>query len=179
FSHRLLRAAVSTAVAAMLRPTELCPRVLSRPERVLRVRDVIWPTAARDHFVLSLSITKCDQFGEGATVHVAWPFAVAAMRDYLRGRPQALPNDPLFVFQDGGLLSANALRRLSEKLLRRCGVDTSQYRGLSFRAGGATSMAAAGVNHGLIKQLGRWRSNQYLRYVDTPASALNAASRRL
>ena len=48
-----------------------------------------------------------------------------------------------------------------------------------FRIGAATAAAAAGLPPWQIKNLGRWTSDCYERYVGTPASVLAAASKAL
>ena len=65
------------------------------------------------------------------------------------------------------------------------GRDPQRYSGISFRRGGASTAADLGGNHELIKELGDWKSDAYLRYVrrptidrlSLPTLLANAASR--
>jgi hypothetical protein len=50
--------------------------------------------------------------------------------------------------------------------LREIGVDPSRYSGHSFRRGGATFAHRLGVDPLLIKHMGDWRSDAYMRYID-------------
>jgi hypothetical protein len=56
----------------------------------------------------------------------------------------------------------NALRHC----LNEIGVDPSKYSGHSFRRGGATFAHRLGVDPLLIKRMGDWRSDAYMRYID-------------
>jgi hypothetical protein len=44
--------------------------------------------------------------------------------------------------------------------------NAHQYKGHSFRRGGATSLARAGVQEHTIKKMGRWKSSAYQLYID-------------
>jgi hypothetical protein len=44
-------------------------------------------------------------------------------------------------------------------------MDVSASRGVSYRQGGASAMAAAGIPDSVIKSSGRWAGSSYLRYI--------------
>ena len=64
-------------------------------------------------------------------------------------------------------------------LLLRIGLNDANYAGHSFRMGAATAAAAAGVEDHVIKDLGRWSSDCYSRYIRTDSDIIKRAQRRL
>ena len=67
------------------------------------------------------------------------------------------------------LCPANLMNFVSP-LLRLTGLDPHHYSGHSFRIGGATSTAVAGLNDYEIKLLGRWSSDCCRCYIRSPLS---------
>jgi hypothetical protein len=45
------------------------------------------------------------------------------------------------------------------------GFDSTKFGTHSLRIGGATALAVAGTPHHIIQQFGRWKSNQFLKYI--------------
>ena len=92
------------------------------------------------------------------------------MKQYLALRlPQA---GPLFVNAVGKQLTKQALRIETRKLLAQAGFSASNYVGHSYRISAATTAAAAKLPSWLNKTLGRWSSDCYKRYIQTPSSTL-------
>ena len=174
-ADRLHFAAIATAVSGLFRIGELTvTRMKSADEqRRLRLSNLGWKGA---YFDVTLLASKTDPFREGVTVHVLHPIAVRAMALYLTQRSTALQSGS-FLFADGHgqPLSRSALLAATKAFLSKAGVPTSGYSGLSFRRGGATSLANAGVPDRLIKTLGRWRSWAYEVYIETSIDQLKAA----
>ena len=56
-------------------------------------------------------------------------------------------------------------------VLKHCGYDEFQFSGHSYRKGGATSLAEAGVAEWIIQLLGRWTSGAYKLYIATPVTS--------
>ena len=81
---------------------------------------------------------------------------------------------PLFQFQDGTSLSRNKLVAITKRLIQELDLDLTLYSGHSFRRGGATTAATAGFAAWELiqKQIGRWNSDAYHRYIQTPLSTL-------
>lgn len=168
-----MMAAWSIATAGLLRGNEFAA-VYNEPERAPRLRDL---TFADGHARLHLRISKTDQFGRGTDVHIAYPPALADLRAYLATRTTLDPAAPLFATASGKPLALRAVMLAAHAALVRAGVDLSKYRGLSFRRGGASSLAIAGVPDRVVRQLGRWKSSAYVRYIDMPlASIVDAAA---
>ena len=86
---------------------------------------------------------------------------------------------PLFMFANGVCLSRQLLIRYTRVYLILAGIDPQLYTGHSYRIGGATSAAAAGMADWEIKVLGRWTSDTYQRYIRTPTSLLVGFANRM
>lgn len=75
-------------------------------------------------------------------------------------------NDPLFAFRDAN----GRLQALTKKaFLRSCNEDWKSHNvprmtGHCFRIGGTTHYLLSGVSPDIVKALGRWRSDAFLRY---------------
>jgi hypothetical protein len=65
------------------------------------------------------------------------------------------------------------------QLLLACGLDSTGYSGHSFRRGGATAASRVGIPGEEIKQLGRWSSNAFERYIEPHVSTKLANIQRL
>ena len=89
--------------------------------------------------------------------------AVTALTDFLnvRGRQPG----PLFC----SVLQKPLPRCTFDSQLRRClnfcDLDTSLYKGHSFRIGATTFRAEQGDSDAQIRALGRWKGNAFLRYI--------------
>ena len=57
-------------------------------------------------------------------------------------------------------------------LLNSIGLDSSKYAGHSLRRGSSTVCALHRIEDHVIQKLGRWSSNCYQRYIDTPKSVI-------
>ena len=128
-----------------------------------------------------IKASKTDPFRMGVDVYVGKTgnqlCPVAAMLAYLIARG-AGPG-PLFRFQDGKPLTRVRLVAKVREALAAAGVDHTPYSGHSFRSGAATTAAKRGIGDATIKMLGRWKSNAYQLYIQTPRGQLAAISRRL
>ena len=65
-------------------------------------------------------------------------------------------------------LTYSKFNRALSALLDACDLEASKYSDNSFRRGGASFAAACGIPPHLIKLQGDWKSDAYLRYIDTP-----------
>lgn len=167
-----MMAAFSFATAGLLRGKEFAA-VPGEPDRVPLVRDLSITTSSA---TLRLRTSKTDPFGRGALVRVAQPAAISDLHRYISMRPALLPEAPLFATTDGKPLPLRRVMAALRVLLHRAGIDTTGWRGLSFRRGGATSLAVAGVPDRMIKELGRWRSWIYSTYIETGEQPLLLAA---
>ena len=85
---------------------------------------------------------------------------------------------PLFTFNDGHPLTRQQLSSMFQSILHTAGYTVS-YSGHSFRIGAATAAADRRVADHLIKTLGRWFSDAYQIYINTPVSFIVHVSRQL
>jgi site-specific recombinase XerD len=119
--------------------------------------------------LVTLDQSKTDPFRKGCTVRVyanggvACPFT--AFHEYMARVKSRRNHQPVFVHQDGRKVERQWVTNQLRKHLGALGYDPYQYAGHSFRKGGATSLAEAGVPDSLIKEAGRWKSVTYQRYI--------------
>ena len=83
----------------------------------------------------------------------------------------------LFFYADGRPLTRQ-LSSTVQSILHSAGYP-GLYSGHSFRIGAATTAAARGIPDHLIKTLGRWSSNAYQLYIQTPVGSLTQVSSQL
>ena len=143
-----------------------------RCDEIINIRccDIVFKP---DVMVVNLPKSKTDQLREGASVLVARTGAhtcpVAMMERYFsmasldhssvdyvfRGTVSTKSGERL---RKSGKLSYTRVRELMLSKLSSLGFDARQFGMHSFRAGGATAAANAGVPDRLFKRHGRWRS---------------------
>lgn len=133
---------------------------------------------------LTLLVSKTDPFRQSVTIHVGHHVPVQAMLEYLQLHP-AIANQsaPLFVLDSTRTplqpLDRHNMIETTRRVLSLLHLPQDEYHGHSFRKGGATSLAAAGVSDSMIQTLGRWRSDCYKIYIATGVETLLAASRKM
>ena len=92
------------------------------------------------------------------------PFCpVQAMLDYckLRGTHAG----PLFCHSDTSPITVGQFNTELHRCLSFCGLDTSRYKGHSFRIGAACHAAEKGFSDAQIRTLGRWKSDAFKLYI--------------
>jgi hypothetical protein len=181
---RLVRAVMWVASAGLFRIGELVVENKSaKPnaiDRLLCVRDL--KVAQLQPLVMSIHLraSKTDVFRHEVDVNIYNATALAALSTYLNARPTPLtPGSALFCTADGHPLTRKQLLSTAAALLQRAGINTSQYSGISFRRGGATSLSSAGIQDHMLKTLGRWLGWSYTRYIETPIQSMVDATRNL
>ncbi len=143
--------------------------------RHLSVADIAVDSHSNPTMVaVRLRVSKTDQFGTGVTIYLgrtSGPICpVTAILQYLAARPPG--NGPLFITDQATPLTKAWFICKVKEALGQAGIDSSSYKGHSFRIGAATTAAACGLNEGLIKTLGRWASSAYQAYIRIPPSDL-------
>ena len=124
---------------------------------------------ARTPRVLRVAIkqSKTDPFRHGIDLFIGRTSTdlcpVAALLSYLvvRGRSPG----PLFRYADGRVLTRQRFVKAVRDALEEAGLTLDKYCSHSFRIGAATTAAARGIEHSVIKTLGRWKRLAYLEYV--------------
>ena len=188
-----LRCAIVLAFFALFRRSDMFPATPGAfdPEFDMCVGDVSWEYIdGVRHLIITLKYSKVDRAGAGDQI-VLGPGAgglciVEEMWAYLqRWRRGAAATAPLFVDGQGAAIGFHKHAALIAAAIRAIGEDPSAYTSHSWRIGGATAAAAAGIPELLIQQLGRWRSLCFKIYTRRDkrlhggAAALMAAARPL
>jgi len=130
----------------------------------------------REYIALNIQTSKTDQASHGITLYTGHAnhkvCAVCAMKANLRVQRQQSTSttSPLFRLSTGFAMSRQDLKTFLSTLLRLLNIPSEHYSTHSFRIGGATSAAVAGLKDYEIKMLGRWTSDCYKRYIRSPIS---------
>ena len=114
--------------------------------------------------------SKTDPFRIGCAVRVGstglLSCPVMALYNFISVHPSMA--GPLFTFQDGTYLTrAYVSRLIGDSLPQLPHANTH-----SFRIGGATAAASAGIANSTIQILGRWSSDAYRQYLRLPDSVI-------
>ena len=162
----MLWAASTSAFFGLLRSSEYtCPTSASYIPATL-LRSHLSFNSDFSRATLHLPFSKTDPFGRGASVQltaIPSPFCpVSALAHYTAARRSS--SGPLFIFSDGAFLTRAHLAGI----LRAVFPLQSDIHTHSFRIGGATALASAGVPEYLIQIMGRWSSDSFLRYIHIP-----------
>ncbi|CAG2240943.1 unnamed protein product [Mytilus edulis] len=179
----MLRTACIVAFYGFLRCGEFTVSKASQfdPHINLCIEDVVFHS---DLVVLKLKQSKTDPFRKGINIQLhklgqlICPYTI--LLEYIQIRKEFSPTnqtDPLFITIDKKPLERQYFITCIKKVLDICGFNSSHYNGHSFRIGAATSAGKAKIEDHLIKTLGRWTSDSYIRYIRvTPASIKTAQS---
>jgi hypothetical protein len=182
YDDTLFWAACCTGFFGFLRSGEFTTATGKFDSRVhLSVAD-LWIDRHVDPKVIFLRIkcAKTDPFRQGHTIRLGLSghvvCAVRALLQYLQLRGGEA--GPLFRHANGSPLTSATLTVWLRNAVSRAGIE-GNFSGHSFRIGAATSAAAAGIPDHLIKTLGRWFSNAYQLYIQTPNHMLEAIPERI
>ena len=178
FHQLLLRTMSSLAFFGLLRCSEYTSSSRSSYDALttLLVQDVSFNI---DFLLMMITIksSKTDPFRTGCTIRVAavnTPVCpVSLMREYLRCHPTGF--GPLFVWRTGQFL----IRHDVVLMLRRCFPGVHNINTHSFRIGGASAAASAGIPDSQIQILGRWSSDAYRRYLHLGEDSVRALGQAL
>ena len=125
-----------------------------------------------------IKCSKTDQFRQGYTIRLGIAgkdiCAVWALLHRLRRGGAG----PLFCHSTGSPLMRATLTTWLRNAVARAGLQ-GNFSGHSFPIRAATSAAAAGIPDHLIKTLGRWFSNAYQLYIQTPNHIIETAPARI
>lgn len=163
--RRLWWAVSLLAFYGLLRSAEYCCHAKSKfiTETTLLISDL---QISQDMLVVRIRQSKTDPFHYGQSVTIGATNTafcpVAAMRAYLQCRG-FIPG-PLFVFNDGSFLTRPDL----SNFLTQCFPLIQNINTHSFRIGGASALALAGVPIYAIQAMGRWKSDCFRIYLRFP-----------
>jgi hypothetical protein len=184
YDNQMIITAMSTATAGLMRIGELT--ITDKPERTLLFKHV---ARVPNGYRITLPFSKTDQYGHQSTVLIGDTNTIKCIDTYINNNNKInnnnnnsnsrnnRSNDVFFTYMNGTALTRSSLINTVNKLLKD--IHVPPHRGVSFRAGGATSLAANGVDTSVIKKLGRWRSNAVERYLRTNEDQLLLQSSRV
>lgn len=178
FDAVLMWAVFTAAHWLLLRVGEYTPKAFDR-EAYPRLQHI---TFSSKRFALMLFNTKtCSgSVSVHGTATGGVTCAVTAMHTYLQLRSLWFNNSmhaeaPLFMNSSGLAVSRSHVAAQLSSSLASAGFDAQLFSSHSFRRGGATTLAAAGVAASTIKTMGRWTSYCYQLYVETSVEQIEAA----
>jgi integrase len=164
-----IAAALMLAHDGLLRTAELLS---------LQVRHLSW-SRSRRHLTISIDRSKCNQAGppEVITLHDYGNYSGYRLVDSWIDK-LGISNIPLaYIFPSSTNrykrtteymvfvpLKHNTWRSIIKSVLRRNSIDATNYSGHSLRAGGATDLFRSKVPLAIISKMGRWASNEVLKY---------------
>ena len=90
---------------------------------------------------------------------------VYLLSEYINIRGQF--SGPLFCWPDASPITRSFFVTALKVDLQFCDLDISHYKTHSFRIGAASWAAAKGMSDTQIRDFGRWKSNVFLRYIQT------------
>ena len=160
----MLLAACLTAFFGLLRVSEFsCPTTSRFDPTIHLLRSDVSFNLNYSLMTIRIKGSKTDPFRRGVSVRIAATFdticPVGAMRNFLALR--GLKDGPLFQFRDGKFLTRHKVYLLLEQSLPSV-PDLNTH---SFRIGGASAALTAGASDSMIRIMGRWSSDCYLRYL--------------
>ena len=159
----LLRSAITLAFFGLLRSSEYTVQSVRQFEATytLLISDVHFSPNGNIVFV-NIKSSKTDPFKVGVLVRIGAIgndiCPVHSLRLFLQHCQHN--SGPLYTFTNGQYLTRSYLSQLIQQIWPNSNLNTH-----SFRIGGASSAAAAGISDSTIQILGRWSSNAYHRYI--------------
>ena len=164
YDSLLFKAMFTTAFFGLLRVGEIA-YTSSTQSHTLQFENVL-TSGPPVRYTLILKSFKFSQGGE-ARIRLqrnstgACP--VQHLGNYLAVR--SLQPGPLFCLPDNTPVTRTRFTGVLSKVIKSLGLDTQIYKSHSFRIGGATYAAQLGFSDAEIRQLGRWRSNAFKKYI--------------
>jgi integrase len=171
-------AIASLATAGLFRLGELVPYKVKDDPVLLSKR--VWVT--KEGVWVHLPRSKTDPLGKHPPMFIAKNDGLACPRLWIMrmraGRKQC-PDQPTFLSARSRQVTREWVLKRVNTMMKRAGLGGQSYSGHSFRRGGTTSLAAAGVPDHIISKLGRWKSATYQIYVAASPDRLAAAQRAM
>jgi hypothetical protein len=169
YSQILFKALFLFAFGAFARIGELVCTTPENLENVVQLRDVTLSSNNGEVTAIHVRFRKYKHNSQGVPKVICFGpgccklSAVVAVVEYLKNRP-ASPG-PFFVSNMGTPLRRNTFDVTLQRCLRLCNLDSTHYKGHSFRIGAATAAAERGLSDAQIRTMGRWQSNAFLKYI--------------
>lgn len=166
YTDSLLEAVFLTAFYGFLR----CGEYTTRTENFDPSLDLTYSNLSfgSQYFIIHLKRSKTDKNAKGTPIIIAQTGTVfcpfSSMTRYLRWRPHASPDDPLFVTDKGKAMTRSWFAARLRLVCQSCDLSPELYTAHSFRIGASTT-AATLAPVSTLKAMGRWSSDAYERYI--------------
>ena len=150
------------------------------PSHGLTLSDVSLQSSPQQILMIHLSSSKTDPFRKGVTIklfplnNILCPLQAYNKYMELRRHMDSRPASPFFLMPSLTPLTRKEFCTFLQGVLQGIG-GTSHIKPHSFRIGAATSAAKANIPDHLIKTLGRWSSDSYVRYIRIHQTTLQQA----
>ena len=184
YNNTMIWAACCIAFFGFLRSSELTvPAQDTYDSNIhLSVQDIAVNNKSAPTMVrIRIKQSKTDPFRQGVDIYLGRTnnnvCPVTAILPYLALRGNA--SGPLFMLHDGRLLTRQIFSSILDSLLKELHLNQEDFNTHSFRIGAATSAKAANISDTHIQMLGRWKSNAYKLYIQTPPQQLANLSKVL
>lgn len=153
------------AQRAFLRIGEILPSCAEDVKKVLQIEDV---HIEKTRVMISLIRFKNNAKQGTQSIHLtaqATCCPVKLTKRYLKFRGKE--PGPFFAYPNGFPYLRGNFDKMLEKTVKAAGYNVSQIKGHSFRIGGATQAAIEGKSDAWIRNMGRWTSDAYRKYIRT------------
>ena len=168
YDQVMIRAAFTLAFHAFLRVGEIVPKSRKDLNRVVQLSDIHWQNGKKRALLTLYKFKNSRKQGaqtimlRGAAKSRSSPCAVKALRKFcsMRGTKPG----PLFMIRQEPLWRRQFDKHLAA-VVKFCGFSPAVFKGHSFRIGAATEAAAQGFSDSQIRNLGRWQSDAFKKYV--------------
>ena len=160
----LFKTVFSMAYFGLFRVSELVGTNLH--DRALTKNDVVLERNA-SAVLIQLRVTKTNQIGSPTSIRISQNTENSVMFGLLKTYMSLLPTKAYFFFchADKKPLTRYQFSSVLSKACKLTGFSSKTIKSHSFRIGRATDLAIRNVPDDVIKQLGRWSSNSYARYI--------------
>ena len=188
FIDTLMSAVCTTAFFGFLRCGEFTSNGHFNPHIGLALSDLSFKPDLQSATEVSLRIkvSKTDPFRESCTIQLYCtnvPLCpVCSLVRYAKmcsNSTQRHAQSPFFMLPNGAALTRSDFITRMRHALHVLGFPSHMYAGHSFRIGAATSAARAQLPDHIIRTLGRWSSDCYIRYIRSSKQTISSALERL
>ena len=177
----MLSAAMRLGTSALLRTGEFAVANPRQPDPHRLIQSDF--TVGTSYHLLRLRASKTDPFREGVSIPLLASELDTAMIRYDKFLTRK-DDAPLFTWSSGLPLGRDEIVAAASQLVSAAGVpwknaEGVHCRGVSFRKGGASSLASVGTPDRVIQIVGRWKSGVFRQYIHESMDDLAAYFKRL
>ena len=165
----LFQAVFTLAIFGLFRVSELVWSSAKDPDRPLQMLDIKFRQDGKATKVVHIYLRKSKSNLDGRTELIEiYPVdsvvcPVKALTCYLKHRLSV--SNILFCHKDNSPLTRYQSGAVLTKTLNALKINTAGYKSHSFRIGAASWLASQCTPHDVIKKMGHWSSNAFLRYI--------------